>query len=62
LGWVIFPHHLIPRTNTKKRMFKKLKQNHSKESLASYTGILGHGNTFQLTQKIQTLYPSSSVN
>jgi len=43
-------------------MFKKLKQNHSKESLASYTGILGHGNTFQLTQKIQTLYPSSSVN
>ncbi|KKR07243.1 MAG: Retron-type reverse transcriptase [Parcubacteria group bacterium GW2011_GWC2_39_14] len=56
LGWVIFPHHLIPRTSTKKRMFKKLKQKHSKESLASYLGILGHGNTHNLTQKIQIFY------
>lgn len=56
LGWVIFPHHLIPRTSTKKRMLKRLKQNCSKESLISYIGILGHGNTFKLMYKIQTLY------
>jgi len=55
LGWIIFPHHLIPRTSTKRRMFKKLKQNCSKESLTSYIGILGHGNTYNLTQKLQVL-------
>jgi len=57
LGWVIFQHHLVLRTSTKQRMFKKLEQNYSKESLASYTGILGHGNTFQLIRKIKTIYP-----
>ena len=49
LGWVIFPHHLILRTSTKQRMFKKIEKAHSKETLASYTGILSHSNAYQLT-------------
>lgn len=62
LGWIIFPHHLILRTSTKKRMFKKLKKNHSIKSLASYTGILDHGNTHNLTRKIKTLYSDFFIN
>ena len=62
LGWVIFQHHLVLRTSTKQRMFKRLEQNCSKESLASYTGILGHGNTFQLIRKIKTIYPDFLFN
>lgn len=56
LGWVIFPRHLIPRTSTKKRMFKKLKQNYSKETLVSYTGLLSHGNTYKLIQNIKNQF------
>ena len=57
LGWVIFPHHLVPRTSTKKRMFKRLQQHCSKKSLTSYTGILGHGNTYKIVREIKTNYP-----
>lgn len=52
LGWVTFPHHRIPRTSTKRRMLKKLGNNASKETLTSYLGLLGHGNTYELSQKI----------
>lgn len=53
LGWVHFPHHRILRTSTKKRMFKRLKVNHSQESLASYLGLLSHGNTHELVKQIK---------
>jgi RNA-directed DNA polymerase len=49
LGWIHFPTHRIIRTTTKRRMFKKLKQNNYKqESLQSYLGLLNHGNTHNL--------------
>lgn len=53
LGWVHFFHHRILRTTTKRRMFKRLKQNSSKETLASYLGLLKHGNTYKLVKKIR---------
>lgn len=53
LGWITFPHHRIPRTSTKRRMFKKLDNNKSKETLNSYLGLLSHGNTYELSQKIR---------
>jgi RNA-directed DNA polymerase len=51
LGWVHFPDHRVLRTVTKKRMLKNLKQNRSRETKASYLGLLKHGNT----QKLQDL-------
>lgn len=51
LGWVHFPHQRILRTKTKKRMLKRLSKTVSKESCASYLGLLSHGNT-HLLQKI----------
>lgn len=48
LGWVNFPTHRILRTSTKKRMLIRLKRNKTKETKASYLGLLSHGNTYKL--------------
>ena len=52
LGWVHFPYHRVLRTATKRRMLRRLKDNHSRETIASYVGLLKHGNTYKLLQKI----------
>jgi hypothetical protein len=52
LGWIHFPHHRVPRTSTKRRMLKNLARNPRPGSLASYQGLLSHGNTHKLQQKI----------
>jgi len=52
LGWVHFPDHRVLRTATKKRMFRRLEKAGEKpETLASYQGMLSHGNAQKL-QKI----------
>ena len=33
-------------------MLKKLNKNHSKEVVASYRGLLGHGDAYKLKEKI----------
>ena len=53
LGWVHFPHHRVLRTSTKRRMFNKLKQKPTKESLASYLGLLKHGDTYMLRREVE---------
>lgn len=53
LGFIHFPKYRILRTATKRRMFKKLKENNYKEnSVNSYLGLLEHGNTFKIKNKI----------
>ncbi len=56
LGWVHFPHHRVLRTATKRRMFNKLRRNHSNESIASYLGMLSHGSTYKLKLKLYEQY------
>lgn len=56
LGWIIFPHYRVLRTKTKKRMLNRLRINSKQESLASYLGLLKHGNTHNLQQKIVNDY------
>lgn len=53
LGWVHFPHHRILRTTSKRRMFRKLKQKYTNETLTSYLGMLQHGNSYKLIKRIQ---------
>ncbi len=59
LGWVHFPTHRVFRTATKKRMFRRLGVNASTETIASYKGILSHGNAYKLkfsiTQEFGTI-------
>ena len=44
LGWINFPDHRILKTNTKRRMFKRIQNNTGKETMQSYLGLLRHGN------------------
>lgn len=57
LGYILLPHHVLPRTRTKKRLFKKLKlkiKNHNfNQSLQSYLGYLNHANSYKLAQKLK---------
>ena len=53
LGWVHFHHHRVLRTATKRRMLKRLKENKTRETLASYLGMLKHGNTHKLIKRIK---------
>ena len=51
LGWVHFPNHRVLRTTTKRRMLKRLKEHNAPETVASYVGLLKHGNTHKLQKK-----------
>lgn len=53
LGWVHFPDHRVLRPSTKKRMFRNLRGKPSEEMLASYRGLLSHGNTNKLSKCIK---------
>ena len=48
LGFIHFPAHRILRTVTKRRMLRKVNE----KSVASYLGLLSHGNTKKLQEKV----------
>lgn len=48
LGWVNFPNHRVLRNTTKWRMFRRLERSASRATLASYHGLLSHGNARKL--------------
>ncbi len=62
LGYVIFPHHLLLRAKTKKRIIRNLKlkvynykrglisKNKLEQSIQSYFGVLSHANTHKLKE------------
>jgi hypothetical protein len=53
LGWILFPDHRVVRTITKKRMFRGIRSKKGKpETVQSYLGLLGHGNTEKLKKEV----------
>jgi len=48
LGWVHFTDHRVIRTTTKKRMFRRVKEHPTEETVQSYLGLLKHGNGWKL--------------
>lgn len=56
LGWVNFPKHKVLRTKTKKRIMTKIENSGQPESLASYLGLLRHGNTYAVQQELLNNY------
>ncbi|MFA6585850.1 MAG: reverse transcriptase/maturase family protein [Candidatus Paceibacterota bacterium] len=52
LGWVHFSKYRVLRTSTKRRMLKNINEDSKLETLASYLGMLKHGNTYKLRQKL----------
>ncbi len=55
LGWIYFPDHRVLRTTTKRRMFRRLKESSTPETLNSYLGLIKHGNTRKIKKKILEL-------
>ncbi|HQT82858.1 MAG TPA: reverse transcriptase/maturase family protein [Candidatus Paceibacterota bacterium] len=53
LGWVHFPNHRVLRTSTKRRMLKIVSGNPKKEAVASYLGMLSHGNARALAMQVR---------
>lgn len=62
LGYIVLPYYILPRTKTKRRIFKKLKEtaplrlndlNHFNQSLQSYLGYLSHARSYRLTQRLK---------
>ena len=53
LGWVNFSDHRVVRTTTRRRIVKGIfKENAKQESIASYLGILEHGNADKLKREL----------
>jgi RNA-directed DNA polymerase len=52
LGWVNFKDHRVLRNKTKKRMFERIKRNSSFETVNSYLGLIKHGNTQKIKNKV----------
>ncbi len=53
LGWVHPPTHRTLRAAAKRRMFRRLQENPTKDTKASYLGLLSHGDTFKLSQDVK---------
>jgi len=70
LGYVILPYYITLRTKTKKRMFRKIKENKAKlnqnlisrdsfeQSIQSYYGIPKHCNGYKLKRKLDEFIKS----
>lgn len=57
LGWTHFPYHRTIRTRTKRKIFKSLKGYPRPETVNSYRGLLGHGDTYSVAKSAGiTLY------
>lgn len=58
LGWVHFPDHRVLRASTKRRMLRAVNGSPSEATVASYRGMLRHGNA----QKLQLMIPKLPEN
>lgn len=58
LGWVHFTDHRVLRAVTKRRMLSRIDPYSSDEQIASYKGLLGHGNSLTLQKRIDTQHLS----
>ena len=53
LGWVHFPDHLVLRTNTKRKAFRRIERvKGDRATVQSYLGLMRHGNTYKVQKEI----------
>lgn len=64
LGYIVLPHYILPRTKTRRRIFKKLKNRlcsndlyNFNQSLQSYLGYLSHAHSHKVAWQLKTSYP-----
>ncbi|MBI2444614.1 MAG: group II intron reverse transcriptase domain-containing protein [Candidatus Magasanikbacteria bacterium] len=56
LGWVHFSSHCLLRTKTKQRMLQNIRNSISEAGLTSYLGLISHGNTAGLRERVMEEY------
>lgn len=56
LGWVHFPNHRVLRTATKKHMLRRIRSHPTEQTMQSYLGLLGQGNTLKIQDEIMSEY------
>ena len=54
LGWVHFLDHRVLRSATKRRMWKGMREHPTPGAVASYKGMLSHGNAYTLSKSIDS--------
>jgi RNA-directed DNA polymerase len=52
LGWVHFPYHRQIRATTKRKIIRNLKGYPKPQTVSSYRGLLGYGNTYKIQKLI----------
>ena len=57
MGYIVLPYYILPRTKTKRRVFRKLKEKVGSEnfnqSLQSYLGYLKHAKSYKIQQELK---------
>lgn len=68
LGYVVLPNHIVLRTKTKRRMWRKLKEKRRdlalglitpesyNQTLQSYLGVLKQGNNYELSVAVRNIF------
>ena len=56
LGWVHFTDHRVLRETTKRRMMRRVRECQKEETVQSYLGLLGHGNTLKTREEALYYY------
>jgi RNA-directed DNA polymerase len=59
LGWIHFPDHRVLRTTTKRRALSRVADDPNEERVASYLGMLKHGNAGEITRAITKIVDDS---
>ncbi len=62
LGWIHFPDHRVLRSTTKRRMLRNIKEYPQPETINSYRGLLGHGNTYKIQKQARLVHWSEIEN
>ena len=62
LGWVNLPDYKVIRTATRRRLIKRIMANPKRETIASYFGLLSHGNTYKIKRSILGTYRGKNFN
>lgn len=67
LGYIVFPHHILLRATTKRRMLRRLRDRVQKyaaggiteaqldASVCSYLGVLSHADTYELREELLSM-------
>jgi len=56
-GYIVLPHYILPRTKTKRRIFKKvIKSDPTNQSLQSYLGYFSHTKTHNTRLQLKNLF------